>query len=92
MYTSSKPAGLSLGSAACHMRSSPNTCEDTGLGGPNVAPPSFDLPTVMFARLRLEKARSSSDGLPKPGSEAVSCGPIAKSQSPPPAVPSGKPR
>jgi hypothetical protein len=42
------------------------------LGGPNVVPPSFDFPVVMLARVRLEYARSSSDGVPDPGKEAVS--------------------
>src|SRR5207302_8343801 len=92
MKTVSNPPLLSLGSAACHIRSSPPTCAAPGLGGPNVVPPSLDLPTVMLAAVRLEYARPESLGFPKPSSAAVSCGPIAQSQSPPPAVWSGKPR
>ena len=46
----------------------------------------------MLASVRLEYARSLSEGVPKPGRLAVSWGPMAQSQSPPPAVWSGKPR
>src|SRR5437763_3965371 len=92
MYTSSNPRLFSRGSATIHIRSSPATCCEYGLGGPNVVPPSFDLPVVMLARVRLEYAKPSSDGAPNPGRAAVSWGPIAQSQSPPPAVLSGYPR
>src|SRR5579884_1326451 len=84
-----KPAAFSLGSAACHIRSSPPTCAAAGLGAENVLPPSSDLPTVMLAAVRLEKARSLSLAVTV---AAVSWGPSAQSQSPPPAVWSGKPR
>src|ERR1700716_4715822 len=58
----------------------------------NVWPLSLDLPVVMFTRLsRLEKARLSAVGVGRPGSTAVSLGPIAQSQSPPPALWSGAP-
>ena len=80
MKMSAKPAVLSRGSAACHMRSSPATCADSGLGGPNVVPPSSDFATVMFGSVTLENARTLSVE-----ATAVSCGPIAQSQSPPPA-------
>src|SRR5713226_3808816 len=92
MKMSAKPAALSFGSASIHIRSSPPTWAAPGLGGPNVVPASLDLPTVMFAAVRLEYARPESVGVPKPGSAEVSCGPMAQSQSPPPAVWSGKPR
>src|SRR5581483_1400834 len=86
---SSNPSAFGFGSASIHIRSSIAICAAAALGGPNVAPPSSDLPTVTFASVRLEYARSlpvaETDG-------AVSFGPIAKSQSPPPAVWSGKPR
>src|SRR5438132_126555 len=74
MKTVSNPPLLSLGSAACHIRSSPPTCAAPGLGGPNVVPPSFDLPTVMLAAVRLEYARPESVGVPKPTSVAASIG------------------
>ena len=54
MKTVSKPPLFSFGSAACHIRSSPKTWAAAGFGGPKVAPPSFDLPTVMLAAVRLE--------------------------------------
>src|SRR5713226_1108634 len=92
MNTVSNPPLLSFGSAVCHIRSSPPTWAAPGLGGPKVVPPSFDLPTVMLAAVRLEYARPESVEGPNPGRLAVSCGPIAQSQSPPPAVWSGKPR
>src|SRR5581483_2528020 len=86
---SSNPSAFGFGSASIHMRSSIAICAAPAFGGPNVVPPSSDLPTVTFASDRLEYARSlpvaETDG-------AVSFGPIAKSQSPPPAWWSGKPR
>src|SRR5258706_4188858 len=92
MKTVLKPAALSLGSAAIHIRSSPTTWVEPGLGEMNVLPSSLDLPVVMFTRLsRLEKARLSAVGVGKLGSAAVSLGPIAQSQSPPPALWSGAP-
>jgi len=58
----------------------------------NVLPSSLDLPVVMFTRLsRLEKARLSAVGVGKLGSAAVSLGPIAQSQSPPPGIVVGRP-
>ena len=57
-----------------------------------VLPSSLDLPVVMFTRLsRLEKARSFAVGVGNVGSVAVSFGPIAQSQSPPPTLWSGAP-
>src|SRR5258706_3406200 len=92
MKTVLKPAALSLGSAAIHIRSSPTTWVEAGLGEMNVLPSSLDLPVVMFTRLsRLEKARLSAVGVGKLGSAAVSLGPTAQSQSPPPALWSGAP-
>src|SRR5256885_16373218 len=92
MKTVLKPAPLSLGWAAIHIRSSPTTWVEAGLGEMNVLPSSLDLPVVMFTRLsRLEKARSSAVGAGKVGSVAVSFGPIAQSQSPPPTLWSGAP-
>src|SRR6266550_6136745 len=92
MKTVLKPAALSLGSAAIHIRSSPTTCVDAGFGEMKVFPSSLDLPVVMFTRLsRLENARSSAVGVGKVGSVAVSFGPIAQSQSPPPTLWSGAP-
>src|SRR6266516_5751697 len=90
MKISANPPLLSLGSAAIHMRSSPPTCCEYTLGGPKVLPPSSDLPVVMLASVRLESARSSSVGAGEIVDD-VSCGPIAQSQSPPPAVWSGWP-
>src|SRR5436309_1952778 len=90
MYTVTNPEEFSFGSAAIHIRSSPTTCVDAGFGEMNVLPSSLDLPVVMFTRLsRLEKARSSAVGVGKVGSVAVSFGPIAQSQSPPPTLWSG---
>src|SRR5579872_1757928 len=87
-----KPAELSLGSAAIHIRSSPTTCVDAGFGEMKLLPSSVDLPVVMLTSWsRLEKARLSALGAGKPGSTAVSRGPIAQSQSPPPALWSGAP-
>src|SRR5207245_5955608 len=85
-----KPRLLRCGSAAIHIRSSPPTCWEYTLGGPKLFPPSSDLPVVMLASVRLEYARSSSVGAGEIVDE-VSCGPIAQSQSPPPAVWSGWP-
>src|SRR5438309_10509096 len=91
MYTSANPRLFSFGSASIHIRSSPATCCEYGFGGPKVAPPSSDLPVVMLASVRLEYASTLSvEGGVIVGD--VSCGPIAQSQSPPPAVWSGKPR
>src|SRR6266576_418399 len=74
------------------MRASPTTCVEAGLGEMKVFPSSLDLPVVMFTRLsRLENARLSAVGVGKVGSAAVSCGPIAQSQSPPPTLWSGAP-
>src|SRR6266576_3812748 len=74
------------------MRSSPTTCVEAGLGEMKVFPSSLDLPVVIFTRLsRLENARSSAVGVGKVGSVAVSFGPIAQSQSPPPTLWSGAP-
>src|SRR5438874_1646930 len=92
MYTVTNPEEFSFGSAAIHIRSSPTTCVDAGFGEMNVLPSSLDLPVVMFTRLsRLENARLSAVGVGKLGSVAVSLGPIAQSQSPPPALWSGAP-
>ena len=88
----SNPEEFSLGSAAIHIRSSPTTCVDAGLGEMKLLPSSLDLPVVMFTKLsRLENATSSAVGVGNVGSVAVSCGPIAQSQSPPPALWSGAP-
>src|SRR5256885_14030944 len=87
-----KPALLSLGSAAIHIRSSPTTWVDAGLGEMKVLPSSLDFPVVMLTRLsRLENATLSAVGVGKVGSAEVSLGPIAQSQSPPPALWSGAP-
>src|SRR6267378_5908760 len=92
MYTVLKPAEFSLGSAAIHIRSSPTTWVEAGLGEMKELPSSLDLPVVMLTRLsRLENVRSSAVGTGKDGSAAVSCGPIDQSQSPPPALWSGAP-
>jgi hypothetical protein len=73
MYTVLKPAELSLGSDAIHMRSSPTTWVEAGLGEMKELPSSLDLPVVMFTRLsRLENARLSAVGLGKDGNAAVS--------------------
>src|ERR1700737_1638158 len=80
------PSPFNFGSAAIHIRSSPRAWGPMAFGTPKVVPPSSDLLTVMFGRVRLEKARSLSVD-----DTAVSCGPIAQSQSPPPAPWSGRP-
>src|SRR3984893_3076815 len=86
MKTSASPARLSFGSAAIHMRSSPSTCVPAALGAPKVVPPSSDLLTVMLGSVRLENARTLSEA-----ATAVSCGPSAQSQAPPPTPWSGRP-
>src|SRR5438093_1608178 len=74
------------------MRSSPTTWVEAGFGDRKVLPSSLDFPVVMLTRLsRLEKARSSAVGAVKPGRVVDSFGPIAQSQSPPPALWSGAP-
>src|SRR5712692_2676219 len=90
MKMSANPRLFSLGSAAIHIRSSPPTCCENAFGGPNDSPPSSDFPVVILASDRLEYARSLSVGFGVMVAE-VSCGPTAQSQSPPPAVWSGRP-
>src|SRR5256885_9344568 len=87
---SARPRLFNLGSAAIHIRSSPANCCEKTLGGPKLLPPSSDFPVVMFASDRLEYASTSSVAGGEMVAE-VSCGPIAQSQSPPPAVWSGCP-